>query len=109
MFILIRNKPIVFVYLKSSTLSLNILSWEDLQADMNADPPWRNANLRNNECEVCEPDTGLTTGSLPTFIDVSANFASYQIQEDNIFQQLANHGKRVHFAGKHLPLNVEYG
>jgi predicted AlkP superfamily pyrophosphatase or phosphodiesterase len=48
--------------------------------------------------------TGLTTGSLPTFIDVSANFASYQIQEDNIFQQLANHGKRVHFAGKQIPL-----
>jgi hypothetical protein len=48
------------------------------------------------------PDTGLTTGSLPTFIDVSANFASYQIQEDNIFQQLAKHGKRVHFAGKQI-------
>jgi predicted AlkP superfamily pyrophosphatase or phosphodiesterase len=56
-----------------------------------------------------EPETGLTTGSLPTFIDVSANFASYQIQEDNIFHQLANHGKRVHFAGMQIPLNVEYG
>ncbi len=54
---------------------------------------------------VVEPDTGLTTGSLPTFIDVSANFASYQIQEDNIFQQLANHGKRVHFAGMQILLN----
>jgi len=42
---------------------------------------------------------GLTTGSLPTFIDVSSNFASYEINEDNIIDQLKSAGKRVVFAG----------
>ena len=42
---------------------------------------------------------GLTTGSLPTFIDVSSNFASYAITEDNIVDQLVANGRRVVFAG----------
>ena len=42
---------------------------------------------------------GLTTGSLPTFIDVSSNFASYEINEDNIIDQLVRAQKRVVFAG----------
>ena len=42
---------------------------------------------------------GLTTGSLPTFIDVSSNFASYQISEDNIIDQLVRNKRRVVFAG----------
>ena len=42
---------------------------------------------------------GLTTGSLPTFIDVSSNFASSEIHEDNIIDQLIQRGKRVVFAG----------
>lgn len=42
---------------------------------------------------------GLTTGSLPTFIDVSSNFASSEINEDNIIDQLVQRGKRVVFAG----------
>ena len=42
---------------------------------------------------------GLTTGSLPTFIDLSSNFASYEINEDNIIDQLRGAGKRVVFAG----------
>ena len=42
---------------------------------------------------------GLTTGSLPTFIDVSSNFASYQVSEDNIVDQLVRSGRRVVFAG----------
>ena len=42
---------------------------------------------------------GLTTGSLPTFIDVSSNFASAEISEDNIIDQLVNNAKRVVFAG----------
>ncbi|ELT98736.1 hypothetical protein CAPTEDRAFT_223087 [Capitella teleta] len=42
---------------------------------------------------------GLTTGSLPTFVDASANFASAEISEDNIIQQMENQGKRVVFTG----------
>ena len=42
---------------------------------------------------------GLTTGSLPTFIDVSSNFASYEISEDNIIDQLVKNNRRVVFAG----------
>ena len=42
---------------------------------------------------------GLTTGSLPTFIDVSNNFASAEISEDNIIDQLVSNRRRVVFAG----------
>lgn len=42
---------------------------------------------------------GLTTGSLPTFIDMSSNFASHAVEEDNIIDQLVRHGRRVVFAG----------
>ncbi len=41
-------------------------------------------------------------------MDVSANFASYEIQEDNIFHQLANHGKRIHFAGQSLSVFLSW-
>ncbi|XP_072849164.2 GPI ethanolamine phosphate transferase 3, catalytic subunit isoform X4 [Pogona vitticeps] len=42
---------------------------------------------------------GITTGSLPTFIDAGSNFASYAIQEDNLVWQLAQNGRRVVFMG----------
>jgi phosphatidylinositol glycan class O len=42
---------------------------------------------------------GLTTGSLPTFVDAGANFASAAIVEDNIIDQMVKTGKRVVFAG----------
>lgn len=42
---------------------------------------------------------GLTTGSLPTFIDVGSNFASSEINEDNIVDMLHRHGKNVVFLG----------
>ncbi|NWZ30721.1 PIGO transferase, partial [Asarcornis scutulata] len=42
---------------------------------------------------------GLTTGSLPTFIDVGSNFATYAIQEDNLLAQLGQNGTRVVFMG----------
>nr|XP_015094538.2 GPI ethanolamine phosphate transferase 3 isoform X2 [Vicugna pacos] len=41
----------------------------------------------------------LTTGSLPTFIDVGNNFASYAIVEDNLIKQFVSTGKRVVFMG----------
>lgn len=42
---------------------------------------------------------GLTTGSLPTFIDISRNFASSNISEDNWVDQAVRAGKRVAFLG----------
>ncbi|KAI0537321.1 GPI ethanolamine phosphate transferase 3-like protein [Xylaria digitata] len=38
---------------------------------------------------------GLTTGTLPTFIDLGSNFAGTAIEEDNILTQLREHGKRI--------------
>lgn len=42
---------------------------------------------------------GLTTGSLPTFIDVGSNFNSDAIVEDNWVAQLASQGWHLSFSG----------
>ncbi|KAK7010593.1 GPI ethanolamine phosphate transferase 3 [Biomphalaria glabrata] len=42
---------------------------------------------------------GLTTGSLPTFVDAGANFKSYHITEDNILEQLVQQNKKIKFFG----------
>lgn len=42
---------------------------------------------------------GLTTGSLPTFVDAGANFASNEISEDNIINQFASLGNNLTFMG----------
>ncbi|XP_043207338.1 GPI ethanolamine phosphate transferase 3-like [Amphibalanus amphitrite] len=42
---------------------------------------------------------GLTTGSLPTFVDVGDNFASYEITEDTWLWQAGAAGGRAVFAG----------
>ncbi|XP_018574265.1 GPI ethanolamine phosphate transferase 3 isoform X2 [Anoplophora glabripennis] len=41
---------------------------------------------------------GLTTGSFPTFIDAGSNFATMEISEDNIIDQLFQHEKYQQFA-----------
>lgn len=41
----------------------------------------------------------LTTGSLPTFIDAGSNFASSEIKEDNIIDQLIRNHKSAIFMG----------
>jgi phosphatidylinositol glycan class O len=38
---------------------------------------------------------GITTGSLPTFIDISSNFGATSIEEDSLLLQLARAEKRV--------------
>lgn len=38
---------------------------------------------------------GLTTGTLPTFIDIGSNFGGDAIDEDNLLMQLRNNGKRL--------------
>ncbi|KAA8913303.1 hypothetical protein FN846DRAFT_930568 [Sphaerosporella brunnea] len=42
---------------------------------------------------------GLTTGTLPTFIDAGSNFAGTAIDEDNIIAQLKGRGKHMAFMG----------
>ncbi|KAL6504150.1 hypothetical protein OROGR_026073 [Orobanche gracilis] len=43
--------------------------------------------------------TGLTTGGLPTFIDVGNSFGAPAIVEDNLIHQLVQNGKRVVMMG----------
>lgn len=38
---------------------------------------------------------GLTTGTLPTFIDIGSNFAGTAIEEDNIVSQMRSAGKTI--------------
>ncbi|KAL5702939.1 hypothetical protein ACHQM5_028097 [Ranunculus cassubicifolius] len=42
---------------------------------------------------------GLTTGGLPTFVDVGNSFGAPAIVEDNLLNQLVHNGKRVRFMG----------
>lgn len=42
---------------------------------------------------------GLTTGSLPTFVDAGANFASPEITEDNFVDQLIRLNRNITFMG----------
>ncbi|KAG8851556.1 mannose-ethanolamine phosphotransferase gpi13 [Serendipita sp. 411] len=42
---------------------------------------------------------GVTTGSLPTFIDVSANFGATSIEEDSLLLRLNTAGKKIAFMG----------
>lgn len=38
---------------------------------------------------------GLTTGTLPTFVDLGSNFAGNSIEEDNLLKQLREEGKKI--------------
>ena len=42
---------------------------------------------------------GLTTGSLPTFVDVGTNFGSSEINEDNFIDQAIQKNKKITFLG----------
>ncbi|XP_065672440.1 GPI ethanolamine phosphate transferase 3 isoform X2 [Hydra vulgaris] len=42
---------------------------------------------------------GLTTGSLPTFVDAGSNFDSYEITEDNILDHALRYNKNISFMG----------
>ncbi|KAL6851187.1 mannose-ethanolamine phosphotransferase gpi13 [Amphichorda felina] len=63
----------------------------------------RNAFLRPF---IADPPTttlqrlkGLTTGTLPTFIDAGSNFAGTAIEEDNLLMQLRDAGKKIAHLG----------
>jgi len=49
---------------------------------------------------------GLTTGSLPTFIDMGSNFAGERVDEDNWLWQAKRAGKRIAMVGDETWLNV---
>jgi GPI ethanolamine phosphate transferase 3 subunit O len=38
---------------------------------------------------------GITTGSLPTFVEMGSNFGASEIEEDSIIRQLRKRGKKV--------------
>ncbi|KAF8510362.1 hypothetical protein BU17DRAFT_77705 [Hysterangium stoloniferum] len=42
---------------------------------------------------------GITTGSLPTFVDMGSNFAASQIAEDSLLLQMQRAGKKMAFMG----------
>ena len=42
---------------------------------------------------------GITTGSLPTFVDIGASFSASTIEEDSFVAQLKAAGKKIAFAG----------
>ena len=42
---------------------------------------------------------GLTTGSLPTFVDVGSNLNSYRVEEDNLIRQLKSNNHTITFMG----------
>ncbi|KAI4465095.1 phosphatidylinositol glycan [Holotrichia oblita] len=48
----------------------------------------------------------LTTGSLPTFIDAGSNFASTEVVEDNILNQLVSSNKNIVFLGDDTWMNM---
>lgn len=41
----------------------------------------------------------LTTGSLPTFVDIGSNFNSYEIDEDSVVYQVKRRGHKISFVG----------
>lgn len=49
---------------------------------------------------------GLTTGSLPTFIDIGSNFATSEINEDNFIDQLVKLDKKIVFMGDDTWVNL---
>ncbi|WKT48767.1 hypothetical protein QSH57_013697 [Fusarium oxysporum f. sp. vasinfectum] len=49
--------------------------------------------------DSCQRLKGLTTGTLPTFVDVGSNFAGAAIEEDNLLMQLKDAGKKIAHLG----------
>ncbi|ORY85430.1 alkaline-phosphatase-like protein [Protomyces lactucae-debilis] len=100
-----------------------ILIIDALRYDFTAPQPGSNASYHNNLVIlhetamqypkqafllpfIADPPTttlqrlkGLTTGSLPTFIDAGSNFAGTEILEDNLLLQLRKAGKKLAFVG----------
>ncbi|OBZ73368.1 GPI ethanolamine phosphate transferase 3, partial [Grifola frondosa] len=68
--------------------------------------PLRDPHIRCSSTHSPDPPTttlqrikGLTTGSLPTFIDMGSNFGGSSILEDSIIEQLRAAGRKIAFMG----------
>ncbi|KZP23970.1 hypothetical protein FIBSPDRAFT_822718 [Athelia psychrophila] len=64
--------------------------------DAHADPP----------TTTLQRIKGLTTGSLPTFIDMGSNFAGSSVVEDSIITQMESAGKKIAFMGDETWMSV---
>ena len=102
-------------------LLIDALRYDFIVYDAGLDPsppPYRNKmpfirDLLNEQPQharifklIADPPTttmqrlkALTTGSLPTFIDISSNFNSHEILEDNLLHQAKASGRNVTFMG----------
>ena len=60
---------------------------------------WLARFVANPPTTTMQRISGLMTGSLPTFLDVSSNFDSYAIAEDNLIDQLIKSGKKITLLG----------
>ncbi|KAF9039273.1 hypothetical protein BJ165DRAFT_1393353 [Panaeolus papilionaceus] len=49
---------------------------------------------------------GITTGSLPTFVDIGSNFGAQEIEEDSLLLQLKKAGKKMAFMGDDTWMSV---
>jgi len=80
------------LYLNKLTTLRNLLGERPentFLAQLDADPP----------TTTMQRLKGITTGGLPTFIDIKDDVASERIHEDNLLAQLQKQGKRVTFMG----------
>ena len=81
-------------------------------------PSYRNKMLHVNRLLVSRPENirlykfiadpptttmqrlkALTTGGLPTFVDIGSNFNSYEITEDNLIVQCKRNGRKITYMG----------
>ena len=51
---------------------------------------------------------GITTGSLPTFVDITSNFGASAIEEDSTILQFQRAGKRVRLSLHSSTMNLSY-
>ena len=109
------NKTVVIII---DALRYDFATYNVTSADTNEEFPYQNKlkifhELLDQKPQnsrllkfVADPPTttmqrlkGLTTGSLPTFVDVGSNFHSSEITEDNWIDQLLSQSKEIVFMG----------
>ncbi|KAM1923092.1 hypothetical protein FF1_021640 [Malus domestica] len=94
-----------FDFVAPSTFFQELKPWMN-KLQLVQDLAARNASSARIFKAIADPPTtslqrlkGLTTGGLPTFIDVGNSFGAPAIVEDNLIHQLAKNGKRVVMMG----------
>lgn len=113
----IESAPLRATYRKAVILIIDALRHDFTVPNNGTSPYWNQLTALSSIAQksprnafltkfIADPPTttlqrlkGLTTGSLPTFIDAGSNFAGEKITEDNLLHQLRVAGKRIAFAG----------